>query len=178
MSLGVHREKVRLEPHDPNWALAFDKEKDELQKLLKNSSNIEEIMHVGSTSIPDIMAKPLLDILMVVKDLDEARSWVPVLEAADYHLRDDMSDHLMFAKGPEDNRTVHLHVGQKGEEYIDVTTLFKEYLLKNPAAAKDYEKLKIKLAAKYPNDRKSYSPAKKDFIQNVLKAAKAGRDWS
>lgn len=176
MTIGVHRGKVRLELHDPAWGTAFQKEKADLVSYL-DPENLVDIHHVGSTSIPGLMAKPLIDILMVVRSTEKARRWVPLLEKHDYHLREDVPDHLMLAKGPENNRTVHLHIGEWEEEYVNTTVLFRDYLMSHPKAAADYEKLKKTLTARYADDRKSYSASKKDFIYRVIQAAQAGKDW-
>ncbi|HET7529021.1 MAG TPA: GrpB family protein [Candidatus Saccharimonadales bacterium] len=176
MTVGVHRGKVRLEPYDPAWAKAFQDEKAELESYL-DRKNIIKIYHVGSTSIPGIMAKPLIDILMVVKSTKQAKDWAPRLETHGYHLREDVPDHLMLAKGPEYNRTVHLHIGEWNEEYVNTTVLFRDYLITHPKAAADYEQLKKGLAGRYADDRKSYSASKKDFIYKVIQAAQAGKNW-
>jgi GrpB-like predicted nucleotidyltransferase (UPF0157 family) len=177
MTVGVHRGKVRLEPYDPSWVEEYEKEKKRLGAIL-DKSNILAIHHVGSTSIPGIVAKPLIDILIVVRSTKKAREWIPLLEShGGYHLREDIPDHLMLAKGPEENRTIHLHIGEWEEDYINTTVLFRDYLVNQPQAAAEYEKLKKMLAVKYANDRKSYSAQKVSFVQRVIKAAKAGQNW-
>ncbi|HZP55529.1 MAG TPA: GrpB family protein [Candidatus Saccharimonadales bacterium] len=172
MSLGLHRARVKLVPHNPAWAEIY-KEEEKLLRHTLTGTNLIDLQHVGSTSIPDILAKPLMGILAVVKDLKKVIEWQPALESNGYQLRENDKIHLLFAKGPERKRTIHLHIAEQGSEYAAVTVLFRDYLRKHPEVAKQYEDLKIELAKKYADNRKLYTSSKDEFIKKVLKKAGA-----
>lgn len=172
MSLGLHREKVKLVAHNPRWAIVYQEEAVRLRELLKDE-NVIDIQHIGSTSIPGIAAKPLMGILLVVKDLSKVLHWQGILEAEGYHLREDRPDHVLFAKGPEHNRTIHLHIAENDSNYAETALLFRDYLIAHPEVARQYEELKKILAKKYAHERRKYTSSKNDFIKKVLKTAEA-----
>ena len=170
MSLGLHRHKVKLVPHDPQWAVLYDTEEKKLWALLDD--NVVDIQHVGSTSIPGIVAKPLMSILITVKSLSVAKNWAGVLSKEDYHIREEDERHLLYAKGPDDKRSYHLHVAPAGSEYAEITVLFRDYLKTHPEIAGKYETVKKELAKKYAHNRVEYGRNKAGFIMEVVEKAK------
>jgi|SRR5665213_1284579 len=173
MSLGLHKEKVKLVPHNPKWASLYDAEEEKLWSLLDD--NVVDIQHVGSTSIPGIVAKPLMSILITVKDLSSAKLWAAQLANEDYHIREDDERHLLYAKGPDDKRSYHLHVAPAGSEYAGITVLFRDYLRTHPAVAREYEGVKKDLAKKYADNRPEYGRNKASFIMGIVEIAKSKR---
>ena len=170
--MGLDKNKVRLEAHNPEWAKMFEAEAKELRQLFGDL--ILEIEHVGSTSIPNICAKPIIDIQVSLRSLADFEQVRHLFEQAPYSVKPDpVPDEQLIRKGEETNRLFLIHVVENGSERYINTLLFRDYLLSHPETAKAYEALKIELATKYANDRPSYTAAKSDFIQDVIKQAKA-----
>ena len=170
--MGLDKNKVRLEPHDPEWAKMYETEAKELKHIFGNLAI--DINHVGSTSIPNICAKPIIDIQVSLRSLADFEQVRHLFEQAPYSVKPDpVPDEQLIRKGEETNRLFLIHVVEKGSERYINTLLFRDYLLSHPETAKAYEALKIELATKYANDRPSYTAAKSDFIQNIIKRAKA-----
>lgn len=170
--MGLNRLDVQLEEYNEKWKEGFEEQKKVLKEIFKDDAL--EIEHVGSTSIPGLKAKPIIDMAIAVKDLDVALKYVDELEKHGYNFRGNagVEGRYFFAKGPEDNRTHYLHVEPIDSPNWETHVLYKRYLLENPEVVKEYEKLKKELAKKYPNDRKSYTAGKNEFIQKVLEKAR------
>jgi GrpB-like predicted nucleotidyltransferase (UPF0157 family) len=118
-----------------------------------------------------MVAKPIIDIAIRVDSLDIAESWKAKLESIGYWykgIQADMPDRRFFAKGPEDNRTVYLHLVNDKE--FNRLIQFRDYLIKNKQAALEYAQLKQELAESNAHDRPNYSKLKNDFIQKVINA--------
>jgi len=150
----------------------FEKEK---KLLLKNFKNIIlEIGHGGSTAIPNIPAKPIIDMFAVVKSLNKAKSMKGDLEKLGYEYRgaDGVKERILYVKGKPELRTHHLQLVERESGEWKNHILIKDYFLKYPKVAKNYAELKVKLAKKYPEDRKAYSHGKNAFIKSVIKKAK------
>ena len=149
----------------------FEVEAKELRQLFGDLAL--EIEHVGSTSIPNIYAKPIIDIQVSLKRLEDFEQVRHIFEQSPYSVKPDpVPDEQLVRKGEETNRLFLIHIVEKGSDrYID-TLLFRDYLLNHPEVAKKYEALKIELATKYANDRHSYTAAKSDFIKDIIKRAK------
>ena len=170
--MGLDKNKVRLEVHNPEWTKMFEAEAEELRRIF--GSLAINIDHVGSTSIPNICAKPIIDIQVSLQSLADFEQVRHLFERAPYSVKPDpVPDEQLIRKGEETNRLFLIHVVEKGSERYINTLLFRDYLLGHPETAKAYEALKIELATKYANDRPSYTAAKSDFIQDVIKLAKA-----
>ena len=178
MSIGLQRGTVKLsKSHFDEWQEEYEKEKRVL--LDKIGDRILEIHHVGSTSVPDLEAKPIIDIIAVIDKLDDYKQLVKPLEEIGYTFMKDrmfvIKDRVFFPKGPEANRTHHLSLVVKdGGQYKD-NLLFRDYLTNHVEARKAYQELKRGLAKTFANDRESYTKAKEDFIINILKKARAGK---
>lgn len=175
----VVRETVTVVPYDPRWAEMFAQEKRRLQACLP-AGIVRRIEHFGSTAVPGLAAKPVVDMLVEVTSLDETRrKIVPVLEARgyDYFWRPTWGDdtppfYAWFIKrGPSGNRTHHIHMVEADFPHWD-RLLFRDYLIAHPEAADTYSRLKEKLAGAFPNDRVAYTKAKTDFIRTVTETAR------
>jgi len=168
-SIGLARGTVKLVPHDPLWQSHFEAEAKLLQQKLGISA--DRIQHVGSTAIPGILAKPIIDIAISVDSLKVADEWVKLLAELGYWNKGpqpDMPERRFFAKGPEEKRIVYLHVVTH-EEYKRLLA-FRDALRASPELANEYSDLKAKLAASLADDRARYTNRKNDFIQRVLQA--------
>ncbi|KAB1197039.1 MULTISPECIES: GrpB family protein [Haloferax] len=166
--LGLARGTVELVSHDPAWHDASDCEVERLRSLLE--TDVLGFEHVGSTAIPGIAAKPVVDLLSVVSDLDEADHLVAELEAAGYEERPDdgVPDRRFFARGPPSRRTHYLSVTERGSDCHREQVTFRDSLRQEPKLAAEYDRLKRELADDYPDDRASYTAGKSSFVQSVL----------
>lgn len=173
MSIGLKRGAVELRQHDNSWSDLFEQEKQLLLNVFPNQ--VVEISHGGSTAIPGIPAKPIIDMFMAIPDLANAEHYRQKLEGLGYHYRGEEGapGRILYAKGDEDKRTHHLNLVEKGNEQWDNHILLREYYLAHPEVAQQYADLKQSLALQYPNDRGAYGAGKKDFISNVLNKARA-----
>jgi GrpB-like predicted nucleotidyltransferase (UPF0157 family) len=167
--------KTEILPWTEDWKKQFNEE----EKLLKNifKDEILGIYHIGSTSIPSIgYAKPIIDILIVVRDIEKVDLYNENMLSLGYDPRGEngISGRRYFPKGKE-KRTHHVHIYQEGNENIRIHLDFKEYLIKFPEDAKSYGDLKIKLARKFPNDIHKYQDYKQDFVNELVKKA---MNWS
>jgi GrpB-like predicted nucleotidyltransferase (UPF0157 family) len=177
----VVREDVALVPYDPRWSDWFRREKAHLLACLPNEL-IRRIEHFGSTAVPGLAAKPVVDMLVEVTDLTATRARIaPVLEAQgyDYFWRPTHGDngppyYAWFIKRDPDSgaRTHHLHMVESHFiEHWD-RLLFRDYLIQHPLVAAEYARLKVQLASAYPNDRVAYTAGKTDFIVRVTDQAR------
>jgi len=172
-------EDVEVVPYDPNWSRMFEEEKQHLLNYLPRKL-LGRIEHFGSTSIPGLSAKPIVDVLVEVTSLEEAkRTAVPILEAQgyDYFWRSVEGDeeppfYAWFHKRDEyDKRTHHIHMVEDHFEHWD-RLYFRNYLTEFPEIAQQYEDLKTKLAQDHEKERLKYAKGKKPFIFRVTKEAK------
>jgi len=170
--LGVVEGKVRLVPHNPLWQAYFDLESHHLYTVLE--PYVKEIRHIGSTAIPGIYAKPILDIMVGLVDIADVRHCKAPLAALDYTYEgeQDISGWHFFRKKTGDMTTHHLHVVQWNGTYWLDHVLFQEYLFRHPEIAEAYKRLKITLARKHANDREAYTQDKTDFINKVTEMAR------
>jgi GrpB-like predicted nucleotidyltransferase (UPF0157 family) len=175
----VIKEHVDIVPYNPQWPALFLQEKNHLLACLP-SELIGRIEHFGSTAVPGLAAKPIIDILVEVPNLEETkRRVVPILasQAYEYFWRPSWGNdtppfYAWFIKrNSEGNRTHHIHMVEPEFEHWE-RLLFRDYLIEYPEVAREYEALKIGLMKKYRNDRVAYTKAKTDFIGAVTQKAK------
>ncbi|HET7322892.1 MAG TPA: GrpB family protein [Halococcus sp.] len=170
--VGLERGTVTLSPYQPEWKQHYEEEVKRLESIAGNRLHGYE--HIGSTAVEGLAAKPIIDLLAVVDDLDEARATlVPVLEEHGYEYRPngDVRGRLFFAKGPRTNRTHYLSLTEWGSEFYVEKLAFRDYLQANSDIAAEYESLKQELADEHPNDRDAYTEQKGMFIECVLEEA-------
>lgn len=166
--IGLKRGTVSLVEYQPAWAVAFKNEKKQLQVVL--GDYISDIEHVGSTSVPGLAAKPIIDMVAAIDDLSVYKQLIEPLTAIGYEYMPErvFNDRVFFPKGPRENRTHHLSLVVKNSDGWKKTLAFRDYLRNNIAAKDRYQALKTELAAKYPNDRASYTKAKEHLIRDIL----------
>lgn len=169
--LGLNRELVKLYPYDPAWKEEYNNE----EKILKELLNGFEfrIEHVGSTSIPGLSAKPIIDIAIGVTDESLLYKFADILGNAGYSVLNSMEEkgEILIQKGLPECRTHHIHMQKIGSTYWNNFVYFKQYMLDHPEKVKEYENLKTELARLYANERKKYTASKNDFISKVLEEA-------
>jgi len=173
------QEEVSIASYDPAWPGMFEEEKQHLLECLPQDL-IRRIEHFGSTAVPGLRAKPIVDVLVEVSSLEETRAKVaPLLEAEgyDYFWRPTRGDDVppfyawFIKRNSAGTRTHHVHMVERDFEHWD-TLLFRDYLIEHPQTAKEYEALKMKLARDHPNDREAYTNGKTDFVVRVTETAK------
>ena len=166
MSLGLKRGTVALIPHQTEWERIAADTIARLRKFFPDA----DIAHVGSTAVPSIAAKPIIDIAVGVDGFSAVKAMAPMLETHGIVFRGEDNGGLLFVLGDfeADTRTHHIHIVQRqGEEWQNYIR-FREYLTAHPDRAGDYEQLKIRLAQTYPNDRASYTEGKAALIREIL----------
>ena len=176
----VVKEDVAVVPYDPQWPAMFAEERSHLLSCLPHDL-VRRIEHFGSTAVPGLAAKPIVDMLVEVTSLDETKQWiVPILETQgyDYFWRPSWGDdtppfYAWFIKRDKDgNRTHHIHMVESHFEHWD-RLLFRDYLIEHPDLATEYGNLKMRLSGTHQNDRVAYTQAKSDFIKRMTEKAKA-----
>jgi GrpB-like predicted nucleotidyltransferase (UPF0157 family) len=169
------REEIAIADYDPCWPAMFQAEAEFLLSTFPRSV-LGRIEHFGSTAVPGLAAKPIVDMLIEVASLDETKTEiVPILEARgyDYFWREDVSPpYAWFIKrDSEGKRTHHLHMVER-ESVLWDRLFFRDYLRECPDEAERYVALKRSLAADHPNDRVAYTAGKSDYIQSVTDRAR------
>ena len=160
--------EVRLEKHNPRWRQMFAQELDELWDYFGDYAI--RISHIGSTAIDNIEAKPIIDIVVAVKDLDDF-SFVShkFTSNPEYSIKNDFTnEEILIRKGDKNNRSFYIHVMDiDSKRYKDVI-IFRDLLLHDTKTFTDYRNLKHTLATKYSQNRKKYTSTKSDFIEAAL----------
>ncbi len=162
-------EPVELLDPDEEWPAAFERERALILPLFPVPPRLVE--HMGSTAIPGLPAKPIIDIIVLVDDLEAARPAIGPLEATGYSFWAGNPDKSKFylAKGlpPAPRRTHHLHIHDDADK-VARHLIFRDHLRANPAARDAYLALKQDLAARFRDDREAYSQGKTDFIDSLV----------
>jgi GrpB-like predicted nucleotidyltransferase (UPF0157 family) len=173
-SIGLTKGVVALLPYTLAWKRLFEEEQAILQANLGN--HILEIQHIGSTSIPGMVAKPIIDIAIAVRDFEGAKVCIDPIEHLGYQYRGEFGipRRHYFVKG--DPRTHHIHMLEITSQDWKNQLFFRDYLTRHPQSARDYANLKIEMAQRFPKDRESYLEAKAPFIQSVLQLARSERE--
>jgi GrpB-like predicted nucleotidyltransferase (UPF0157 family) len=168
--IGLEKGKVLLSEYDTNWPLEFENEKKSIQNTL--TENEIRIEHVGSTSVENLCAKPIIDILIGINHFDEGYKFASLLQATGYAYKGEngIPGRHFFVKG--DPRTHHLHMVEMNSVFFRDHLLFRDYLRENPEEKNQYAELKKSMAVKYVDDREKYTDSKAEFIQNILQKAK------
>ena len=175
----VLSEEISIVPYDPRWPELFEEERRHLLACLP-AGLIKRIEHFGSTAVPDMSAKPIVDMLVEVTSLAETKIRItPVLESQgyDYFWRPSWGDatppfYAWFIKRDEKgNRTHHIHMVEKHFQHWE-RLLFRDYLIEHQDVARQYGELKNKLSKMYCKDRISFTEAKTNFIKSVTEKAK------
>jgi GrpB-like predicted nucleotidyltransferase (UPF0157 family) len=171
--LGLSSGQLRLSPYETDWPLLFLAERERLCAALGESVQDIQIQHIGSTSIPGMPAKPILDIGVSVTNFEEAVCCIPLLEQLGYSYKGEngIPRRHYFVKG--DPRTHHLHMLELASEEWKSHLLFRDYLRGNQEIAQAYAELKRQLAMRFAADREAYQTGKESFIKAVLQQAKA-----
>jgi GrpB-like predicted nucleotidyltransferase (UPF0157 family) len=164
---------VELVPYDPTWPGRFEEMRARLAAALGPTAL--RIDHVGSTAVPGLGAKPVIDIQVSVPDVDDEAAFVGPIEAQGFGLRWIEPGHRYFRPPPGLPRLWQVHVCTVGSRWERVHLLFRDYLRAHGATAAEYEALKRRLAAENREDRIAYTDAKGPFIDGVVARAE---EWA
>lgn len=169
---------VEVVSYDPSWPKAFTEESLQISSVL--GENIVATHHIGSTAIPDIYAKPVIDLLVEVKDLAKVDEQNLQMASLGYEAMGEfgISGRRYFRKeSAERVRTHHAHIFAVGSAQIERHLTFRDYMIAHPKDAQQYSQLKRQLASQYPADIERYIEGKDEFIQEIDRKAAQGR-WS
>ncbi len=165
---------IELVDYDPAWPGLFEREAERIRAAL--GENVRGLEHTGSTSVPGLSAKPIIDMTLAVPDSADEDAYVPALEAAGYVLRirePDWFEHRVF-RGPDTK--VNLHVFSEGCPEVDRMVGFRDWLRTHPADRELYERTKRGLAAKEWRYVQDYADAKTAVVEEIV--ARALRETS
>lgn len=171
--LTPHNAPIELAEYDPGWPALFDREAARVRTVLGGAAL--RVEHVGSTSVPGLAAKPIIDILLVVADSGEEPSYLPALEAAGYELRvrePHWFEHRLL-KGPDTD--VNVHVFSDGSAESDQMLIFRDRLRASEADRELYERTKRELAGRTWRHMQHYATAKSAVVQEILGQARRFR---
>ncbi|MBN1486555.1 MAG: GrpB family protein [Anaerolineae bacterium] len=172
MDLGLPSDTVKLVPYSSQWGRLFQLEAQQLRAAL--GDYVADIQHIGSTAVPGIMAKPILDIAIALYRISDVQYCIAPLEALGYHYegeQDEIKGWHFFTKGPGSVKTHHLHVVEHSSDFWVKRLLFRDYLRDRRDVAEEYVRLKQTLAEQFSNERKFYTAAKSEFINSVVAIA-------
>lgn len=158
--------KVLIVPHDPTWKVMFERESVCISHVLRE--NVVAIHHIGSTAIPGIYAKPIIDILVEVKKIAGLDDPLPMASLG-YEAMGEfgIAGRRYFRKENAHKRTHHVHVFEAGSAQVTRHLAFRDYMLAYPEDAQRYSELKRRLAREYPTDIEKYMDGKDGFIQAI-----------
>jgi len=164
----MKRALVELSEYDPEWPLKFEAEKNFLMGII-GQWLCEKVEHIGSTSVPGLVAKPVIDIMFGVKSLQESRPAIDVLVKNGYEYFPYKENVMHWLCKPSDAfRTHHLHLIPFESPLWLERIRFRDLLLSDGEIANEYSALKKALAFRYREDRETYTEKKWPFIQQVL----------
>jgi GrpB-like predicted nucleotidyltransferase (UPF0157 family) len=164
-----HRAPVELAEYDPGWPELYRREEEKIRGALGDRAL--RVEHSGSTSVPGLAAKPVIDIVLEIADTTDEASYVPALEAAGYALRirePDWFEHRLF-KGVDP--TVNLHVFPAGCSEVERMLRFRDHLRTDGADRELYERAKRELAAQTWEHVQHYADAKSEVVEQILDRA-------
>lgn len=161
---------IELREYDPGWEQAFEAEREVVAQAF--GDGVVAIEHIGSTAVPGLAAKPIIDILVGVRSLDLVDERVFAMEAAGYEYLGEhgLPGRLFFRKG--DPRSHHVHAVEHGGEHWQRHLLFRDYLRTHPQEAERYGALKRELATEASGDRALYTDRKTPYIDGVVARAR------
>jgi GrpB-like predicted nucleotidyltransferase (UPF0157 family) len=163
---GREKREIVIADYDSTWPSRFQHEQQRIRQAL--GSRARRIEHFGSTAVPGLAAKPIIDILVTVEDPEDESTLLPALESAGYELRVREPGHRMF-RTP--SRDVQVHVWAEGDPEVDRCLAFRDRLRTSPEDRDEYERLKRDLATREWGDMNEYADAKTELIAVIVTRA-------
>ena len=170
----VHNAPITLMEYSDEWPTLFSREADRVRAAL--GERVLMLEHVGSTSVPGLAAKPIIDVILAVADSADEPAYVPAMESAGYVLRirePEWNQHRLF-KGPDTD--INLHVYSFGCPEIDKMLMFRDWLRSNDADRELYERTKRELAQRTWKYVQDYADSKTSVVEEIVARANAARD--
>lgn len=158
---------VRVVPYDPDWPAAFAVEAESIRGALQDDR--VEVHHIGSTAIPGVFAKPIIDILLVVPSLELLDSKVPSMEALGYESLGEfgIAGRRYFRKTSSNGiRTHQVHAFEADSAGVRRHLAFRDYMRSHPDASREYSQLKQRLATEFPQSMQDYIDGKDAFVKH------------
>jgi len=173
---------IEVVQYDPDWIAAFEKEAAILNAIF--GQRVVELQHIGSTAVPGLDAKPIIDILVVLDHTDDINSFDRAMEEAGYRVRGECLDasvpgtpgRFYYSKETNGVRSHHVHVCAEGHREILDKLAFRDYLRAHSSEAAAYGELKRRIAAEYRFDNIGYMRAKDGFVKSTLVEARRWYD--
>ncbi len=166
-------EEIHIVPYNASWILKFEEEKQQIEKVL-SSWITGGVHHVGSTAIPGLSAKPIIDIMVGVDNIENSKACVELLKPLHYQYFPYKPEQMIwFCKPSPKHRTHHLYVIERTNPEFAARLAFRDYLRSHSQERNQYEQLKISLAEKYKNNREAYTNGKEKFVQDIVAKAAA-----
>ncbi|WP_416145532.1 GrpB family protein [Planococcus koreensis] len=164
-------ESIEIANPDPRWLEMGKQEEQQLYDLL-SAFGVGQVIHIGSTSVPNLPAKPIIDLMANVDSFERVTDISVLLSSYDWHYvpphLDNKDWRRFFVKVKNDKRVAHLHVMLKGEQRWEQQILFRDKLRDDPQLVFEYARLKSNLAQEFNLDREAYTKAKTKFVNLVL----------
>ena len=157
--------------YNPEWSMVFEREATAI--LGECRPWITDVHHIGSTSVPGLAAKPVLDIMPIAASADDAATAVPRMEVLGYLYRGDngIPGRLYFDRVEGGRAVAHVHMFPAGHLDVRKHLVFRDHLRTHRDSAHDYERLKRELASRYRDDRRAYTDSKAEFITGIIETA-------
>ncbi|MBK6831102.1 MAG: GrpB family protein [Flavobacteriales bacterium] len=174
----LDRERIAIAPYDANWPLLYTEIEKQIKQMVPRQL-MQRISHIGSTAVPGLSGKPIVDVQVEVNDLERVRETIaPLMEEAGYEFfwRPTMGDAAPFyawfiLRNEAKERIAHVHMVESGQASAD-RIVFRDYLRSHPEESARYEALKQDLAKRFPKDRASYTANKGSYVSEVLRKAR------
>ena len=166
---GTEKRRIEIWEYDSQWSTMFQQHAERVAHALGSAAL--QVEHVGSTSVPGLAAKPIIDMLLVVEDSSDEAAYLPYLESAGYALRvrePEWHEHRMLRTLEKD---VHLHVFSAGSSEIDQDLIFRDHLREHSDGRALYEETKRRLAGQDWPSMQDYADAKTEVIQQIMARA-------
>ncbi|UPV75497.1 GrpB family protein [Halorussus limi] len=173
MRTTVGNPRIEVVEYDPAWPVRFEREADRMRELL--GENVLSIEHVGSTSVPGLAAKPIVDICPVVADTDDGERCADLLQRNGYYRseKDRGDDWIELGRTADDGQEFNVHVRPRHSDAVTRYLLLRAYLRDHPDAREEYARVKRAAAETHPNDVSGYTREKSDIIESIVERARA-----
>ena len=161
-------------PYDDNWTSLYEVEKEILLKVFVNL--VLDIQHFGSTSIGGMSAKPIIDVMVIVNEIESVDAYNDIMIASGYSIRGEngIPRRRYFVRFKEDgeNHGAHIHIYEKGNPLIADQLMFRDFLSVDKDSFREYKKVKLEAAEKFRFSPKEYTDAKYDCVMKIMEKAK------
>lgn len=171
---------ILIAEYDCRWPAIYQREKQKILAVIR--AKIQAIEHIGSTAVIGLAAKPVIDIMIAIKDLSLTSQLIELLGDIGYKYVPEyevsLPERRFFHKGPQEttgspNRHFHMHIVEENSQFWITHILFRDYLVNHPNAIQEYADLKKKLSLASDGNIDDYCDGKSDFIKNIISLAKS-----